>query len=201
MDPVFQRSCLAVENNSLGGRTVYPQAKSVLQIFYDQVIRPIEIGIVAGVADFALGCSTAVVLSLLGVDHVRHRAVFSGVNLGLSNLAWKPWIENCIAPIGEELIFRVIVQGSVKCFAAKIIPDPEKEVDILGYVKLSRAALVAVIVTAVFFGAMHYPFGASVIQVVVCCVSGLLFGVLRERTGVASSCVAHMVTNALLDMG
>jgi membrane protease YdiL (CAAX protease family) len=167
------------------------KATGIGKIFYDYIIYPIEVGSIAGAMDFAF-CAVLVAVEQLcssfGIELVNEveREPFD---------AFDAMLTCSLVPIVEEVLFRVVIQGSVKWVAAKILPN--REIDILGYAKLPLPALVSLVATSILFGALHYSNGGMLI-VFCATVAGINFGLLKEKVGLVSSCASHMVTNSLI---
>ncbi|MDB6082118.1 MAG: hypothetical protein JWO53_1390 [Chlamydiia bacterium] len=102
-------------------------------------------------------------------------------------------------PIGEEIFFRGILQGSLK---NSLLQELSKFSLVLSPGCINKvAATVAIVATAVLFGFAHQVIcGYSIKDVWLSCGSGIVYGLLREKFGLVSSITAHMLNNGLLDV-
>ena len=174
--------------------------KEISEIFYDRVVYPVSIGALVETADFLVTTSVLTVFSALGflefVEEMGKEAL-DPTEVAISALLDSSWLENIIGPSFKEVIFKAVIQGSIRWVFTKILPD--QEVDVLGYIKLSSSALISIVATSVLFGMAHYLDG-GIALVVVCTLNGFAFGVLKEKVGFFSGFAAHAVTNSLVDV-
>jgi membrane protease YdiL (CAAX protease family) len=148
-------------------------------------LTPAAIGVVGGLVDFALGASVAGACYVSGLSTVR--TGLGILSFHVPHPAWIPWIENCIAPLVEEIFFRGMIQEGLKDLACRVSPQ----------LPHSANKMIAIVVTAILFGLAHYLSAASALQVVVCTVSGVVLGVIKEKQGLVASTSAHVVSNLL----
>jgi membrane protease YdiL (CAAX protease family) len=99
------------------------------------------------------------------------------------------------APILEEIVFRVLIQNFFHSLATKIVPDTDVEIFSS---KLKLATLVSILATAALFGWAHITSGLGILHVILATISGITFGVLKEKYGLTASISAHMINNALV---
>jgi membrane protease YdiL (CAAX protease family) len=127
--------------------------------------------------------------------------IFMATLICVSNLLFlwasnNPWRQvattyTLIVPLTEELLFRGYILGKLKT-------------EFGGFVNMKIGLSWAVIGSALLFGIWHVPniwtgFSPStgILQVFFTIVGGLIFGVLREKTGtIYASVLLHMITNA-----
>lgn len=102
--------------------------------------------------------------------------------------ASNPWRQfaityTLIVPLTEELLFRGYILGKLNT-------------EFAGFVNTRIGLSWAVIGSALLFGIWHVP-NVRVFQVLFTIVGGLIFGVLREKTGtIYASVLLHIITNA-----
>ncbi len=148
----------------------------------------IKAGLLAGAADFF--CLTPIAAQLLsqgGIEVVQELNE-EGPYLArlFDEVVWVPFL--------EEFICRVLILGACKWVAVKIVPD--HPVEILGVVKLPLSTLVAIVASGIIFGALHFPDGGLGLMLV-CSMSGILYGIVKEQVGLLGSYVAHGLNNGL----
>jgi membrane protease YdiL (CAAX protease family) len=94
-------------------------------------------------------------------------------------------------PLTEELLFRGYILGKIKT-------------EFGGFVNMKIGLSWAVIGSALLFGIWHVPniwaafsLSMGILQVLFSIVGGLIFGILREKTGtIYVSVLLHIITNA-----
>jgi membrane protease YdiL (CAAX protease family) len=88
----------------------------------------------------------------------------------------------------EEFVFRGMIQGIIKCLAQKHLG--KKNLD-----KVS--SLVVIVASSILFGIAHSSTGMGEAKVISTAITGMVLGMLREKSGFLSSVVAHITFNAL----
>ena len=127
--------------------------------------------------------------------------IFMAMLICVSNLIFlwainNPWRQvaityTLIVPLTEELLFRGYILGKLKT-------------EFGGFVNMKIGLSWAVIGSALLFGIWHVPniwvgfsLSMGVLQVFFSIVGGLIFGILREKTGtIYASVLLHIITNA-----
>ena len=170
--------------------------KKTAHVVQEHLVRPILVGSAAA-AFWTYPASQ--VLRVL--DAVGGRAAISEMSLfeqleGNFESDIKKVIEYAVwtGPLGEEILFRGLLQGAFNKVGSAIFKD--KEVDVFSH-KIKLAPLVSIVATSVLFGAVHAPNGPdSLGQVISAGTGGLTLGLLRHRFGLISSLAAHSTQNA-----
>lgn len=99
-------------------------------------------------------------------------------------------------PIAEESLFRGGMQPLLTKAIEWIIPSTAAA--LIGP-SFSIAATTSILVTGVFFGALHYlnPHKAALHQAVVASIGGVAFGALAAQFGFGAAVAAHIANNTL----
>lgn len=194
-------SILAVESQSFNPynrfdppvRSISAVSKNVVTVAYKQFFIPVATGIKWGAAGLGINIILAGAIHLAGWSRVL-------ANQEAGEVYTKLLLENVfkvavVIPVIEEVIFRVIVQGTFHWIAQKVFPD--RDISIFSH-QIKLAALVSVVASAILFGLAHYSNGMGITQLVACTVMGLILGALREKTGILSSISAHITNNGIL---
>lgn len=158
------------------------------------ILKPCAIGIGVGVAEFSVNLIFISLLSAvsevgkIGADPIK------AVEYSKAVLA-SFWQTAVIAPVLEEIVFRVVIQGAFDFITDKIFGD--KEVEIFSH-KIKLAALVSIVATSVLFGLAHYGSGLGLAQVISATIGGLVYGVLRHKYNPLASMSAHITNNSII---
>lgn len=168
--------------------------KKIGNFVQTHILKPCAIGVGVGVLDFTVSVILASVVSAVeslakvGADPVKaaEYAAMIGANF---------WQVAVLIPVIEEIIFRVIIQGTIEFVAEKVFGD--REVEIFSH-KIKLAALISIVATSVLFGLAHLSSGMGIAQVVVTTVSGLVFGILRHKYNPLASMAAHITNNTIV---
>jgi membrane protease YdiL (CAAX protease family) len=108
------------------------------------------------------------------------------------------WNTCIIAPIVEEVIFRVILQGSLQCIFKRVLPAVA--ITVFG-AQIPLYACAAMIVAGSAFGVLHLKnsHNLSKVQAVVAGFAGICFsGPLYYYYGLWATCMEHIVHNTAL---
>lgn len=99
-------------------------------------------------------------------------------------------------PIAEEGIFRGIVQPLLTRAILIIVPAAAG----IAFGPFTIATTVSVVVSGIFFGAVHYfnDHKDSDIQAVKASVSGIVLGFLSAQFGIGAAIAAHIVNNTIV---
>jgi hypothetical protein len=167
---------------------------------YNDVVKPIYVGMACGVGSFVIQDLTLNSINFFAslivgdkkwnelTDEVRPHEKTSFVE------------SDIIDPLFEEAFCRVIIHGSIAWVAHQILPEQEYSPGIGSYrcsIKLSQ--LVSSIASGIIFGMLHYrqyskPLTA-ITQVILCSMDGIVWGILKEKQGLAAPIAAHISFN------
>jgi membrane protease YdiL (CAAX protease family) len=104
-----------------------------------------------------------------------------------------------IAPIFEEIVFRVLIHVPISWFVTTKVSDEEISFGIGSYrCTMKKSQLITSIASGVLFGSLHYFVAKSVTQTILNTVTGIGYGILKEKYGLLAPISAHMTNNATL---
>ncbi len=173
---------------------------TISTVFRERVSR-VYTGIQAGASSFFTGWALeAIVLSKLPQPEdtdFTNETFINWMNFWTETPLRDFLHSNFILPIGEEFVFRVVIQGGIRYVVGKVLPD--KPINILKCVKLSQSDAVSIIASSILFGSFHYSQG-GVPLVISAGVGGLIYGVAQAKAGFLGSGTAHMTHNLLIDV-
>jgi membrane protease YdiL (CAAX protease family) len=194
----FEQTHFAQSINSMANeasRVICSTVEAVCRVAYTTIIYPAVVGIGVGMIDYSIILLSACIGAAMLFTSRITSCIASIENNGsleiTQSLVRNDFMRTTLwAPIQEELYYRGIVQGVLKWTASDILPD-------ISFTIFSRqiklATLVAIIVTALLFGAEH----SSTLQCINATIGGVVYGLLKEEFGIVSSIAAHCTHNTL----
>lgn len=109
-----------------------------------------------------------------------------------------PIYASVVGPIIEELIFRGILLPIMIAVMVELFPSTASMTLCLG-VTISTAAALSVLVTSIFFGALHLinEHKTAWIQAILSTESGILLGLVSLHLGLGAAIGAHILNNTI----
>lgn len=158
------------------------------------LINQAAVGAVYGFADFII-CTTYQKICLLA--GVIFKEIEDDDDIPASERLDKEfWQTVVIWPIGEEIVFRGILQPILAHGILFFMP----QLSAPSYLGIAGANLISSVVTGTGFGAIHYfvySSGGKEAAFIIS-VGGIAQGILKERFGLVAPICAHMVHNFMV---
>ena len=168
--------------------------QKIVDVAYQKIWVPISTGIIVGIGDLTFNVLLDNVLSLIpGFESfLADPSIAAEYMEQVLGSFWDTAIEG---PFWEEMLFRGLLQEFFHWMAEKILPDRDVA---LFFCKMKLATLVSIVATAVLFGSVHLSSGFGISHAILATVTGITYGILRERYGLRASISAHMTNNAIV---